>query len=83
MKKEAVLINISRGKVVDEHALINALKEGWISSAGLDVFDTEPLSKDSALGHAKRDNYSPHCRIDAALLQTSLRRVLGEYETIH
>ena len=60
MKKEAVLINISRGKVVDEHALIKALKEGWISSAGLDVFDTEPLSKDSELWSMQNVIITPH-----------------------
>ncbi|MFH1100566.1 MAG: D-glycerate dehydrogenase [Methanobacteriota archaeon] len=42
MKKTAVLINTSRGPVVDEHALVNALKEHWIFGAGLDVYEHEP-----------------------------------------
>lgn len=42
MKSNAVLINTSRGAVIDTKALIKALKEGWIAGAGLDVFEEEP-----------------------------------------
>jgi D-3-phosphoglycerate dehydrogenase / 2-oxoglutarate reductase len=54
MKPSAYLINTSRGKVVDEAALVKALQEGKIAGAGLDVFENEPLSKDSPLN--KMDN---------------------------
>jgi len=42
MKKTAVLINTSRGPVIDEKALVKALKDGWIFGAGLDVYENEP-----------------------------------------
>ncbi len=49
MKRDAILINTSRGQVLREKALYNALKEGRINSAGLDVFEKEPLPGDSPL----------------------------------
>jgi len=49
MKSTAFLINVARGPVVDEQALISALNERRIAGAGLDVFSQEPLPKDSAL----------------------------------
>src|SRR5262249_56232105 len=42
MKKTAVLVNAARGPIVDEGALVRALREGWIAAAGLDVFEDEP-----------------------------------------
>ena len=49
MKPTAYLINVGRGDVVDEEALIRALEENWIAGAGLDTFSTEPLPKESKL----------------------------------
>jgi glyoxylate reductase len=49
MRREAYLINDSRGPVVDEAALYKALKERWIAGAALDVFEKEPLPADSPL----------------------------------
>ena len=60
MKPSAVLINTSRGPVVDEAALIEALQEGRIAGAGLDVFEQEPVDPNNPL--LKMDNVvvSPH-----------------------
>lgn len=49
MQPSAIFINIARGKVVDESALINALENGVIQAAGLDVFEQEPLPASSPL----------------------------------
>ena len=49
MKSTAILINLSRGPVVDTDALYRALTEGWIAGAGLDVFDPEPVPADHPL----------------------------------
>jgi glyoxylate reductase len=50
MKKTAYLVNASRGPVVDEAALVQALTEGWIAGAGLDVFEDEPKVHPGLLG---------------------------------
>jgi phosphoglycerate dehydrogenase-like enzyme len=49
MKPTAYIINIGRGGTIQEKVLIQALQEGWIAGAGLDVFETEPLPADSPL----------------------------------
>ena len=49
MKSNAVLVNLSRGPVVDTKALCTALQEGWIRAAGLDVTDPEPIHADDPL----------------------------------
>ena len=48
-KENLVFINVGRGPVVDEEALIDALKDGRLKGAGLDVFVTEPLDESSEL----------------------------------
>jgi glyoxylate reductase len=49
MKPSAILINTARGSVIDEEALIVALKENWIAGAGLDVYEKEPLDPKNPL----------------------------------
>ena len=60
MKPTAYFINTARGKVVDETALIKALREQWIAGAGLDVFEKEPLSPDNPLLKMENVVIIPH-----------------------
>ena len=60
MKKGCVLINTARGELIDELALINALKNKNISGAALDVFEKEPLAKNSPLRKMKNCLLSAH-----------------------
>jgi phosphoglycerate dehydrogenase-like enzyme len=60
MKHTAVLINTSRGPIVDEAALLDALRNDQIAGAGLDVFDTEPLPADNQLCAEPRAVLTPH-----------------------
>ena len=60
MKPNAVLINTSRGKVVDEQALVNALTERRIAGAALDVFEESPLPIDSPLRKLENVVITPH-----------------------
>lgn len=60
MKPGAILINVARGGLVDEAALVDALRAGTIGGAALDVFATEPLPADSPLWDLERAILSPH-----------------------
>ncbi len=60
MKPTAVLINTSRGPIVEEGALLDALERGTIAGAGLDVYDTEPLPPDHPLRRCPNTVITPH-----------------------
>ena len=68
MRPESIFINISRGKVVDEAALINALQQSQIRGAGLDVFEREPLELTSPLLQLDNVVATPH--IGSATFET-------------
>ncbi|MFJ9220840.1 D-2-hydroxyacid dehydrogenase family protein [Streptomyces sp. NPDC102383] len=60
MRRTAYLVNTSRAAIVDQEALVRALREGWIAGAGSDVFDTEPLPADHPLRTAPNFLGLPH-----------------------
>jgi len=86
MKPTAFLVNVARGALVDEEALIRALREGWIAGAGLDVFELEPLPEDSPLWGMENVLISPHVagfsphydERAVALFAQNLRRYLDD-----
>lgn len=77
MKKDAILINTSRGPVVDEKALIKALREKWIFGAGLDVYENEPEIPDEL---KKLDNVvlQPHSASATVTSRTRMAIVAAE-----
>ena len=60
MKPTAVLINVSRGPIVDEAALVSALESGTIAAAGVDVFESEPPTPDTPLVNLPNVIWTPH-----------------------
>jgi phosphoglycerate dehydrogenase-like enzyme len=60
MKRTVLFINVGRGPLVQEPALVRALREGWIAGAGLDVFEHEPLPADSPLYDLENVIITPH-----------------------
>jgi D-2-hydroxyacid dehydrogenase (NADP+) len=60
MRDDTYLLNVARGPIVDEDALVDALDAGDIAGAGLDVFETEPLPEDSPLWEYEEVIISPH-----------------------
>ncbi len=60
MRSNTYLVNIARGRVIDEQALIRVLREGWIAGAGLDVTEEEPLPSESPLYSMPNVILTPH-----------------------
>lgn len=68
MKPSALFINVARGGVVDQEALIRALQNGVIAGAALDVTDPEPLPADNPLWDMENVIITPHMSADAPIL---------------
>lgn len=91
MGPDAILVNASRGPVVDEHALTGALESGGLGGAALDVFEYEPLATDSPLRWMENVFLTPHvaggtreAKVRAMdVVATNLRRVLAGQEPLH
>lgn len=82
MKPTSVLINVGRGPVVEEAALVEALAEGRILGAGLDVFDEEPLPAGHAFYDLDNVLLSPHCSDwTPGWLEDSIRFFLKNYRS--
>jgi len=78
MKHTAYLMNTSRGPVVDEQALIAALKAGKIAGAGIDVYEHEPLSVDNPLLSMENVICTPHVAGSSEIGWEIIRRRAGE-----
>ena len=75
LKPDAVLVNTSRGPIVEEAALVDALREGRLAAAGLDVFASEPIPPDSPLLALQNVVVTPHVTWYTA---DTMRRYLAE-----
>lgn len=91
MKPTAYLINISRGPIIQEAALIRALRERWIAGASVDVFEHEPLDPASELWGLPNAIITPHCggvgpnlsRESSAEIARNLRRFVQGKELLY
>ncbi|MEM2202932.1 MAG: glyoxylate reductase [Sulfolobales archaeon] len=80
VKRGAIVINTSRGAVIDTEALIEALEKGWIAGAGLDVYEEEPLNPNHPLTRFKNVVLTPH--IGSATRETRLAMALLAVENL-
>lgn len=78
MKKTAYLINTSRGGVVDEKAMIEALEAGKIAGAGLDVFEREPIGMDNPLLKMENVVLAPHLASGSIESRTAMATLAAE-----
>ena len=78
MRPNTYLVNIARGQVIDEQALIRALREGWIAGAGLDVTEEEPLPSESPLYSMPNVILTPHISGNSAHYDTRLAALFAD-----
>jgi phosphoglycerate dehydrogenase-like enzyme len=87
MKRDAILVNVARGAILDQAALYRALQERWIAAAGLDVLVDEPIGADHPLLALDNVVLAPHLGgstkgCDMVLVEDTIRVLCGE-EPIH
>jgi phosphoglycerate dehydrogenase-like enzyme len=81
MKPGAVIVNVGRGPVIDEAAMVRALTEGRIKGAALDVFDSEPLPQGHAFYKLENVLLSPHCADHTATwIDDAMQFFLAQFE---
>jgi phosphoglycerate dehydrogenase-like enzyme len=78
LRPSAYLVNVARSQIVDQDALVAALREGRLAGAALDVFDSEPLPHDSALWDVPNLLVSPHMSGDTSGYTLGLMDEFGE-----
>lgn len=78
MKPGGVIVNVARGSIIDEAALLEALASGRLAGAGLDVVETEPLPPDSPLWDLPNLLITPHVAGGGATGYSRLREIFGE-----
>jgi len=84
MKPTAVIINVGRGPVIDERAMIKALSDHKIKGAALDVFDEEPLPKSHPFYKLENVLLSPHCADHTPdWLDNAMRFFIAQFERFH
>ena len=91
MKPGAIIINVARGMLIREGALVQALKQGKIAAAGIDVFEEEPLCVTSELWDLPNIIISPHCAATGdndilytcRLLKENIKRYLNDREPLY
>ena len=78
MKPGAVIVNVARGSIIDEAALIAALREGRLAGAGLDVAETEPMAPANPLWDMPNVIISPHVAGQGSTGYPQQRKLFGE-----
>jgi phosphoglycerate dehydrogenase-like enzyme len=78
MKPEAVIVNVARGSIIDEAALVAALREGRIAGAGLDVAETEPMDDNNPLWDMPNVIISPHVAGQGSSGYPQQRKLFGD-----
>jgi phosphoglycerate dehydrogenase-like enzyme len=78
MKQGGIIVNVARGSIIDQAALVEALVSGRLAGAGLDVVETEPLPPDSPLWDLPNLLITPHVSGGGSTGYPRLREIFGE-----